>query len=153
MSQPELLKKVVLALGEVGIDYMISGSIASSLQGEPRATHDIDLIVEINQPDAQKLKSFFIGPDYYLDDIGIARAIEDETMFNLIDVNSGDTVDFWMLTDSDFDQSRFARKYLEKLAGAKMNVSRPEDTILAKLKWAKDSGGSAKQVMDALRGP
>ena len=32
-----------------------------------------------------------------------------------------------------------------------MQVSSPEDTILAKLRWAKLSGGSEKQFTDALR--
>jgi len=40
MPQPELLKRVLSALEENHIDY-ITGSIVSSLQGEPRATHDI----------------------------------------------------------------------------------------------------------------
>ncbi len=31
-----------------------------------------------------------------------------------------------------------------------MQVSSPEDTILAKLRWAKLSGGSEKQFTDAL---
>lgn len=45
MSQQELLRIVIQALTQAGIDYMITGSLASSLQGEPRATHDIDLVV------------------------------------------------------------------------------------------------------------
>jgi hypothetical protein len=35
--------------------------------------------------------------------------------------------------------------------GLEMQVSSPEDTILAKLRWAKLSGGSEKQFTDALR--
>ena len=35
--------------------------------------------------------------------------------------------------------------------GIRMQVSSPEDTILAKLRWAKLSGGSEKQFTDALR--
>jgi hypothetical protein len=72
-------------------------------------------------------------------------------MFNLIDVNGGDKVDFWILTEELFDQSRFARKYSEEILGTRMYVSSPEDTILAKLRWAKLSGGSEKQFTDALR--
>ena len=33
----------------------------------------------------------------------------------------------------------------------RITVSSPEDTILAKLRWAKLSGGSEKQFTDALR--
>ncbi len=72
-------------------------------------------------------------------------------MFNLIDVIEGDKVDFWILTDRAFDQSRFARKYAEDVLGMSLKVSSPEDTVLAKLQWAVASGGSEKQFTDALR--
>jgi hypothetical protein len=35
--------------------------------------------------------------------------------------------------------------------GIRLEVSSPEDTILAKLQWAVKSGGSEKQFNDALR--
>lgn len=151
MSQPKLLRKIVETLDRVGIEYMISGSVVSSLQGEPRATHDIDFVISIESAIAKKLMPAFLPPDYYLDEGSITRAIENKTMFNLIDVNSGDKADFWMLTDEPFDKSRFARKYNEDFAGTEITVSTPEDTILAKLNWAKLCGGSEKQFTDALR--
>lgn len=151
MSQPQLLKKVVDVLGAADIEYMISGSVVSSLQGEPRATHDIDFVVAIEHKSSAALLSAFSPPDYYLDEISIARAIDNQTMFNLIDVNTGDKADFWILTDEPFDKSRFARRFSEAFAGLEITVSSPEDTILAKLRWAKLSGGSEKQFTDALR--
>jgi len=39
---------VVEVLQRAGVPYMVTGSLVSSLQGEPRATHDIDLIVQID---------------------------------------------------------------------------------------------------------
>lgn len=79
------------------------------------------------------------------------EAIVRKEMFNLIDTESGDKVDFWPLTDEPFDRSRFGRRYEEDVAGVRIAVSSPEDTILAKLRWAKQSGGSDKQFVDALR--
>lgn len=72
-------------------------------------------------------------------------------MFNLLDTTEGDKVDFWILTNEPFDQSRFSRKYEEKTLGLSMKISTPEDTILMKLHWADLSGGSVKQFTDALR--
>ncbi len=60
-------------------------------------------------------------------------------------------MDFWLLTDEPFDQSRFSRRRLVDILGLRLFVSSPEDTILAKLRWAKLSGGSEKQLTDALR--
>ena len=151
MPQQELLKKVIQALENTGIEYMITGSMASSLQGEPRSTHDIDLVVNLPKSAVQSLLNTFSEPDYYLDEHSIIEAIDRGLMFNMIDTREGDKVDFWMLTDDPFDQSRFSRKYPEEVLGIQMLVSRPEDTILAKLKWANLSGGSEKQFVDALR--
>ncbi len=72
-------------------------------------------------------------------------------MFNLLDVREGEKVDFWVLTDEPFDQMRFSRRYTQDLGAVRISVSQPEDTILMKLKWAKMSGGSEKQLTDALR--
>ncbi len=151
MSQPELLRKVVRTLDELGIEHMVTGSVASSLQGEPRSTHDIDIVIAVDRARAEDLVKAFPSPGFYLDEHSVLDAIGKQDTFNLLDVNSGDKVDFWVLTDEPFDRSRFARRYAEEVAGTRINVSCAEDTILAKLRWAKLSGGSEKQFTDALR--
>lgn len=151
MLQPKLLKKVLALLDENHIDYMVTGSIVSSIQGEPRATHDVDIVVNINNAAIPSLINTFTPPDYYISESAIEDAIRHKTMFNLLDTTEGDKVDFWMLTEDPFDQSRFARKQMEDLLGIPMKISSPEDTILMKLRWANLSGGSEKQFTDALR--
>ncbi|RKX76897.1 MAG: hypothetical protein DRP87_10625 [Spirochaetes bacterium] len=151
MSQQELLKKVIQALDQAGIKYMLTGSIASSLQGEPRSTHDIDIVISIQKPEAKKLVEAFPPSCFYIDEESVVDAIDKKSMFNLIDVSAGGKVDFWILTYEPFDRTRFQRRIREEFMGLKMMVSSPEDTILAKLRWAKLSGGSEKQFTDALR--
>lgn len=151
MLQPKLLKSLLSVLNETNIDYMVTGSIVSSLQGEPRATHDVDIVINIPIPTIPLLIKAFPPPQYYLSENSIIEAIENESMFNLLDTTEGDKIDFWILTNEPFDKSRFERKYEESVFGFKMKISQPEDTILAKLKWAKLSGGSEKQFTDALR--
>ena len=152
MLQPErLIRRVIQTLEDLGIEYMVTGSVASSLQGEPRSTHDIDLVVVLQRSTIQKLIDAFPLPNFYVSEASILDAIDTGGMFNIIDTNEGDKIDFWMLTDEPFDQSRFSRKYTEDIMGFSLQVSSPEDTILAKLKWAQLSGGSEKQFADALR--
>lgn len=151
MSQQELLKQVVEILTAAGIEYMVTGSVASSLQGEPRSTHDIDLVVCMLPEGAHRLVQAFPPPDYFLSEEAILDALQHRSMFNLLSLNDGEKVDFWILTAEPFDQSRFARKRAEPVLGLPLQVSAPEDTILAKLRWAKLSGGSEKQFTDALR--
>jgi len=151
MLQPKLLIKVLDLLHENQIDYMITGSLVSSLQGEPRATHDVDILVNITHTVIPALIKAFMPPDFYISELAIEEAIKYKSMFNLLDTTEGDKVDFWILTDELFDQSRFARRCEEKILGYSMKISSPEDTILMKLRWAKLSGGSEKQFTDALR--
>ena len=154
MSQPELLKHVVSRLDQIGIEYMLTGSVVSSLQGEPRATHDIDVVIAIHGSAggaAGSLKAAFPEPEFYLDEEAARAAITERAMFNLIETREGGKVDFWLLTDDAFDQSRFTRRSAEEFEGTRLIVSRPEDTILMKLRWAAASGGSERQFMDALR--
>lgn len=130
---------------------MVTGSLVSSMQGEPRATHDVDILVNITNTAIPSLISSFIPPDYYISETAIEEAIKHKSMFNLLDTTEGDKIDFWILTDNPFDQSRFARKYEEIILGFSMKISTPEDTILMKLHWANLSGGSEKQFTDAIR--
>ena len=154
MSQQELLKLVIARLHEAGIEYMLTGSLASSLQGEPRATHDIDLVVAIRGVPGDIVSTFlraFADQKFYLVEHAIRSAIDASSMFNMIDTVEGNKVDFWVLSDDAFDQARFSRRALEEFDGVPLRVSRPEDTILMKLRWAELSGGSEKQFGDALR--
>jgi hypothetical protein len=151
VSQPELLKTLVRFLENVRIEYMLTGSLVSSLQGEPRATHDIDVVVQIDQGNVPEIIRAFPPPRYYLNEPAIREAVRDHSMFNLLDVDEGDKVDFWLLTAEPFDSARFSRRRVVSLLGMPMAVSAPEDTILAKLRWTRLSGGSEKQFTDALR--
>src|SRR5688500_7346323 len=137
MLQPKLLIKVLNLLNEHQIDYMITGSLVSSIQGEPRATHDVDIVVNITRTVIPALMKAFTPPDYYISESAIEEAIRHKSMFNLLDTVEGDKIDFRILTDEPFDQSRFARKCEEKMLGVSMKISAPEDTILMKLHWAK----------------
>ena len=151
MSPVDLLRYVVDVLNAAGIEYMVTGSVASSLQGEPRATHDLDLVVAMQLEDSAALLEAFSPPRFYLDAGAIEEAVRTGGMFNAINVSEGDKVDFWLLTDEPFDGSRFARRVQEDVFGIRLDVSSPEDTILAKLRWSRLSGGSRKAYMDALR--
>jgi hypothetical protein len=63
--------------------------------------------------------------------------------------SSGNKVAFWILRNTEFDASRFSRRQKEEVLGMSVWVTAPEDTILSKLDWAKQSGGSEKQLTDA----
>jgi hypothetical protein len=147
VSQQALLRRTVEALDGAGIPYMLTGSLVSSLQGEPRTTHGID----ISAGDGARVTQALSAPDVYLDEDAVGDAARSRTMFNLIEPSSGDKADFWLLTDDPFDRERFARRLRVEALGLELSVSTPEDTILMKLRWSAKAGGSEKQLRDACR--
>jgi predicted nucleotidyltransferase len=150
MSQPELLKRVVEVLNRAGVPYMMVGSMVSSLQGEPRSTHDIDIVVQITPEAGEQLVAAFPLPDYLLDPLAVRPAIHNHQMFNLLDNVGGDKVDFWVLAFDPYKRTAFERRIPARVGGIDVWVQAPEDTILSKLHWAKEAGGSEKQFHDAL---
>ena len=90
MLQPKLLIKVLALLNENQIDYMITGSLVSSIQGEPRATNDVDIVVNITDTAVPVLIKTFPLPDYYISELAIKEAIQNKSMFNLPDTVEGD---------------------------------------------------------------
>jgi hypothetical protein len=151
VSQQALLERLVAALERAGLPYMLTGSLVSSLQGEPRATYDVDLVIDVRPEDTPQLIAAVTAPDLYLDEQALADAVARRSVFNVIQTASGDKADFWPLTDDAFDRERFSRRRVVEALGLRLWVSAPEDTILIKLRWSMASGGSEKQFVDALR--
>jgi hypothetical protein len=150
VSQSSLLTEAVRALESADVGYLLTGSLASSIQGEPRATHDVDLVIEVDARVVEALAAAFGAEAYYFDDLAARDALGRGGMFNLIDTASGDKIDFWALTDHAFDQSRFERRVRTRVFGIEVAVSSPEDTILQKLRWSSAQGGSERQLRDAV---
>jgi hypothetical protein len=151
MSQSELLALVTQTLTRLGIDHMITGSLASSLYGEPRATHDIDVVAQLDERHIAPLLAAFAAPQFFVSEQSIRDALDPPGMFNILEIDSGVNIDIWRLTADEFDQARFQRRRTELINQHAMLFSSPEDIILAKLVWAKLSGGSEKQLTDAIR--
>jgi len=150
MSQFKLLEEIIKKLNEKNIPYMLTGSLVSSLQGIPRSTHDIDIIISIKNTGINKLIEAFPRENFYLDKKAIEEAISGNSLFNMLSLDEGDKIDFWILTNSEYDKSRFVRKQKIKFYNFEIFISAPEDTILEKLYWSKLSGGSRKHFDDAV---
>ncbi len=48
MPEANLFLVFLEPLNRAAIPYMVTGSVASLVYGEPRLTHDVDLVVELN---------------------------------------------------------------------------------------------------------
>ena len=75
MLEQELLVKLVGALESNNIPYMLTGSYVSSLQGQPRSTYDIDVVVEIHEQQLAEFLNAFPVDEYYRDKESIIDAL------------------------------------------------------------------------------
>ena len=82
-DQLEFLGYVVGRLEAAGVPYMLTGSVAMSLYGQPRMTRDIDLVVECTSTGAEDWVRMF-GSECYVSAEAVADAIARGGMFNVI---------------------------------------------------------------------
>lgn len=147
MSQKDFLNDLTAILEKTGIPYMISGSLGSSLHGEPRATNDIDLVIA---PTADQLAAFVqsLQGRYYVRPEAAAEALRRRTMFNIIDNQTGWKADFIIRKNRRYSVEEFSRRMSARILDVSVSVVSPEDAILSKLEWARESN-SPQQLRDA----
>jgi hypothetical protein len=144
----DILATVLNALDEAAVPYMLTGSVASSYHGVPRATQDIDIVIDPTEQELEKLVSLFPEARFYVDLDMAKEAFSRRTQFNLIEAASGWKIDFIIRKKRPFNLEEFDRRMAVDLHGMKAWVAAPEDVILAKLEWAADSR-SDRQIEDA----
>jgi len=151
MEQEKLLKKIAQILDRLGISYIITGGIAVAVWGRPRFTADIDIVVELAPHKLDKLAEALanIDKEAVVDKEQIREAFKHLGEFNFLHPPSGLKVDFWMLKDEPFDFERMNRRVVRKIGGQKIFFTSPEDLILIKLLWHKESQ-SDRQLEDVL---
>ena len=126
---------------------MLTGSLAGSYHGAPRATQDVDLVVDASTEALISLADALRKAGLYLSDEAIREATSSRGMFNAIDPNTGWKVDFIVRKDRPFSVREFSRRKEIEFMGMRLNMARAEDVILAKLEWAK-LGDSERQLRD-----
>ena len=148
--EEEALAAVVAALGQLSIPFMLTGSVASSYHGHPRATHDADLVIDPTAAQLDALVESLAAAGFYVDPESARSALRRRTQFNAIETGYGCKIDLIVRRDRPFSQEEFARRVAVDLSFAKaVPIVTPEDAILSKLEWARRSGDSEKQLADA----
>jgi hypothetical protein len=141
------LARVVGALDVAGVPCMLAGSFASSHHGAPRATQDIDIVVDPTFASFDRFLAALGGDDLYFD-VDVAREeLKRRGQFNIIDGATAWKVDVIVRKARAFSQQEMVRRIPATVLGVKVFVATAEDTILAKLEWAK-LGESERQLRD-----
>jgi hypothetical protein len=140
------LKLILDTLSAAGVEYLIGGAIAEWAWGEPRATQDLDLVINLPieavgrfSKELEK-RNVLVPVDIILDAIMEDRA---DIPLNAIHMYSGLKADLYLMRDGDaLRQSAFQRRTMVDYGPpiGKVYVHSPEDLILYKLMYLGLSG-------------
>jgi hypothetical protein len=137
-DQLDVLKLVATRLDSASIPYMVTGSIAASHYAMPRFTRDIDIVLELAPADAERVSQLF-EPEFYSDTEALKRAARQRGMVNLIHRELLVKVDFIVRKDSPYRIEEFRRRRCVSIEEIIVSIVAPEDLVLSKLVWMKDS--------------
>jgi len=145
---------VTRILEELGVPYLIGGSVASIIHGEPRLTNDIDLVADIREEQIPQLVAA-LETDFYVDDLAIRRAIRERKSFNILYLETMYKVDIFIPRGDEWSHEqmrlREGKNLVEGDDSTVRLVSNPETTVLQKLWWFRRGNEvSEQQWRDAL---
>lgn len=148
MEQPEILRYAVCVLEKLNIPYLIVGSFATSIWGEPRLTLDIDIVIELGMEQVDAFCHQFPPPDFYVSEIAARDAVVRRRQFNVLYPPTANKIDFMISRDDEWSRLQLERARTQPFDGdIKLQVCSPEDVIISKMRYFKE-GQSPKHLRD-----
>lgn len=146
----ELLDTFIRPLNDHSIRYIITGSVASMVYGEPRLTNDVDVVLDITRSDIHKLVRAFPETDYYLPP---TEVIETELSrgsrghFNIISQLSMLKADIYLVGSDPLQRWGMAGARVLEIDDQAISFAPPEYVIIRKLEFYRE-GHSEKHLRD-----
>ena len=119
----------------LGVPWAATGSIASTLYGEMRLTHDIDIMVLLHPAAVAALPRLFPEGEFYCpprDVIEIERAREQRGHFNLIHHETGWKADIYLSSDDPLRAWALRNRRAVENEGVQIWLAPPEYVIIKK---------------------
>ena len=111
-------------------------------------TRDIDIVIMIPLNAVDRFVKLFEA-DFYIDKDMAADAVRNQSMFNIIHLETVIKVDFIIRKNQEYRILEFNNRKKMKLEESEISVVSLEDLIISKLYWAKDSF-SEMQIKDIV---
>ena len=137
-EQRQFLKLIAKRLDEAGIPYMATGSMAMAVYSVARMTRDIDVVVACDLSQIDRMVALF-AHDCYIDRNEVLEAIQSRSMFNVIHNAWVTRADFILRKNDEYRKLEMERRRQVDLDDQPVWIVSPEDLILSKLVWSKDS--------------
>lgn len=150
MSLETLLTMVVQVLEEAGVPYMLTGSVASAYYAHPRATQDVDFVIDAPLSRIHAVVDGLRARGLYVSRDAAEQAFHARGQFNAIDPVRGWKADLIFRKDRPFSEAEFGRRTPAVLVGVSVSLATPEDLIVAKLEWSQ-LGDSELQRRDVVQ--
>jgi hypothetical protein len=138
---------VIDVLEQLGVPYVVVGSLASTQHGTTRSTLDSDLVVQLDESQIPPLFAKLQGA-FYADENMARNAIRNRSGFNLIHLETMFKVDLFIAKDGGFDLKQIDRRVARPVAedlDRKIYILSAEDSILAKLRWYRLGGEQSER--------
>lgn len=133
-----VVTKLAKVFDDLGIPYLVGGSLASSAYGTPRATLDVDVVAAILPTQIDRITRA-LSPDFEVDPAMVREAVEERGSFNAIYLPTMFKADIFIARDDAWSREELTRGVAQRVETADGEVSirfaSPEDTLLHKLYW------------------
>ena len=141
LSEPLIVvARLARAFDDLGIRYVVGGSLASSLYGVPRSTQDVNLVADLGLPHVEALTNA-LADEFYIDAGMIRDAIRRRASFNVIHLATMFKADIFIARDDAWSREEMSRSRTEPFDTPEgvviVRFASPEDTLLHKLVWYK----------------
>jgi hypothetical protein len=154
MQSPDLISVFISPIEKSGIPYFVTGSIAAIVYGEPRLTHDIDVVVHLSPKDIAGFSKFFPLEHFYCppeEVIQIEARRRPFGHFNLIHHESGFKADIYPDAADKLHQWALQnRRRIDLDGGLSLWIAPPEYVIIRKLEYFRE-GASEKHLEDICK--
>jgi hypothetical protein len=150
MPEVDLILLFVRPLQLAGFRYIVTGSVAATIYGEPRLTLDVDLVVFLNDKDIARLPEVFPSSDFFLPppEIIAAEARRGERgHFNIFHLPTGFKADLYLTGRDELEAWAFRFQRRVQFEGETIALAPPEYVIIRKLEYYRE-GGSDKHLRD-----
>ncbi|MCB9664424.1 MAG: hypothetical protein H6732_09935 [Alphaproteobacteria bacterium] len=139
------------ALEAAGAQWMIGGSVATSAYGEPRATHDVDLVSDLRISGVPPFVEA-LGDAFYVDADVVRDAARRRASFNVIHFLTTEKIDVFCTGERFAAHGLQHRRFLTLPDGRTAPVAAPEDMVVEKLRWFRRGGEVSDRQLRDVRG-
>jgi hypothetical protein len=137
----DAIARLLELLDRARVPFMLTGSIASTAHGVPRATTDLDVVIDPSEPELEAFLRALVEGGWRIDggEAAARRARCGRTHFVVVDDSTSWKVDLVVKRDRPFSVAEFERRELVEVLGVPAWVASAEDVIVSKLEWSKQS--------------